>query len=57
MNSGSCQTGNVGALLDLEDVRAVLKSAAELRGVDGEAKAGVDSGVDNGVLNCECGVR
>ena len=57
MNSGSCQTGNVGALLDLEDVGAVLKGAAELRGVDGEAKAGVDGRVDNGVLNCECGVR
>ncbi len=38
------------ALLYLEDVRAILERAAELRGVDGEAKSGVDARIDDGVL-------
>ncbi len=49
MNGGrSGHTG--GALLNLKDVGAVLEGSAELSGVDCEAQAGVDVGVDDRIL-------
>ena len=39
------------AFLDFKYMGSILKGATELSGIDGETQAGVDVGVDDGILS------